>query len=216
MGKIRKQEESQLKMEMWFKRQAEVLDSEARNKKLKEEKKKEEIRLKSKEENMKKAKANEAFRFWLKKKEEEKKMGRGSGSFQATQGTQGTHGTHGTQGSNKYYNSHQGTHSSNSGSTKAFSRKQKIPIGPYSNAKDLKRIQQRLLSSSSAGSNNVYSQENNEINEMNHIENHMNQSDYEEDKQEMYSKENIEDSLQELSSIKKDTPAQDQEIPDYD
>jgi hypothetical protein len=31
----------------------------------------------------------------------------------------------------------------------------------------------------------------------------------------MYSKENIEDSLQELSSIKKDTPAQDQE-PDYD
>jgi hypothetical protein len=205
-------------MEIWFKRQAELLDSESRNKKLKEDKKKEEIRLKLKEENMKKAKANEAFRFWLKKKEEEKKMGRGSGSFQMTHGTQGTQGTQGSQGSNKYYNSHQG---SNTASTKAFSRKQKIPIGPYSNAKDLRKMQQRLLSSSSVGSNNVYSQdqdniETNQMNHMDQIENIEPQSDYEEDKQEMYSKENIEDSLQELSSIKKDTPAPDQEIADYD
>jgi hypothetical protein len=207
-------------MEMWFKRQAELLDSEARNKKLKEDKKKEEIRMKLKEENLKKAKANEAFGFWMKKKEEEKKMGRGSGSFQMTQGTQGTQGTQvtqGTLGSNKNYNSHQGSNTGST-STKAFSRKQKIPIGPYSNAKDLRKIQQRLLSSSSAGSNNVYSQDqdNIQINQMNHMEDLENHSDYEQDKQEMYSKENIEDSLQELSSIKKDTPAPDQEIPDYD
>ncbi len=185
MGKIKKQEENSVKMDMWFKRQAEILDIEARKKRMKEEKMKEEKMLKSKEEEMKKARANEAFKYWMKKKEEEK-INKARGSFQGTH--QGTA---------------LGTQTTGSNSTKAFSRKAKIPIGPYSNAKDLKTMQRKILSSSQ--SKYIYSQE---------MNNHSSYED-EEEKQEMYSKENIEDSLQELSSIKKDTPAQDQE-PDYD
>ena len=72
MNKQKKHEENSVKMDIWFKRQAEVLDTETKIKKMKEDRKKEEKIMKQREEEMKKSRANEAFKFWMKKKEEEK------------------------------------------------------------------------------------------------------------------------------------------------
>jgi hypothetical protein len=163
------------KLEVWFRRQADVLDTETKLKKAKKDKIKEETELKQKDEEMKKLRANEAFKYWIMKKEEEKK-------YERKKKTE-------VVDTNNSRNTH-----------KSFQR-QGIPIGPYSIAKDLKKIQKKLLTRNYASAYNDYPDK-------------REYASYDEEKVETYSKEHIEDSLQELSSIKKDTPVPDQE-PDY-
>jgi hypothetical protein len=79
-------------------------------------------------------------------------------------------------------------------------RKNKIPLGPYTGVKELKQIQMELLAD--------------ELNQQQ--TKHEPTDSYEHEMEQQYTKEEgIEDSLQELSSIKKDTPPQEQEA-DYD
>lgn len=163
------------KLEVWFKRQAEILDTETKLKKNKKDKIKEETQLKQKDEEMKKLRANEAFKYWIMKKEEEKK-------YEKKKKTEVLE-------------------TNNSRNTPKSFQRQGIPIGPYSIAKDLKKIQKKLLTKNCTSA-------------IKDFPNQREYASYDEDKVETYSKGNIEDSLQELSSIKKDTPAPDQE-PDY-
>lgn len=161
--KQHKELESQARLEMWFKRQAELMDNQ-RNERLAKEKRKQEDKLqKKREEEERKAQSKEAFRLWLSRKKETVKVNKTEEEVK------------------------RGSMKTKSGS---------IVIGPYSYATGLRNIQKNVT-----------------INFKNENTNEVDQS---RDKSEIeLQKNNIEDSLQELSSIKKDTPIQENEQ-DYD
>lgn len=164
MEKNRKQSENSNKLEEWCRRQAELMDHQSRMKKKNEEKQKAEQKRKQQLEEAKKARANEAFKIWMQKKEDEKVIEKRNNRTTTAQ--------------DKF-------------KRKTTLSRTKVVIGPYTNAKDLKDIQKSLAVFKNSGT-------------------YYEKTDVQEENPQ-YSKENIEDSLQELSSIKKDSPEQEQE-----
>jgi hypothetical protein len=160
---------------MWFKRQAELMESEKDKKLRKENEKKIEMEKKQKEEEVKKIHSTEAFKLWLERKSDELPMKNESrgGVGEKIEGRK----------------------------LSAIGKKTKFVIGPYTNARSLKDIQKRI-SINFKNDSNVQSSR------------RVDQKQSEQNEDQDYSADNMEDSLQELSSIKKDTPVQEDQ--DYE
>jgi hypothetical protein len=173
-----KEKQNYEKIDNWIKRQAEVMEKEIRMKKLKEEKLKEEQMKKQREEAMNKARAHESYKLWLRKKEEERKFSK--------------------QNTNNNFSSCNEKPVRRNSSFVHRNKTPKVVIGPYTNARELKEIQRKI---------NLYSPESAtsyEINQKNSYPDEENNDDEEEQENKMDSEDN--NTLQELSSIKKDTP----------
>lgn len=169
--------ENSAKLELWIRRQAEMVENEARMKKMKEMREKEEKNMKNVMEEKRKSDANEAFKLWMKKKEIEKRISQKTNAVSKISNNSRKFKRANTHSHNKYFD---------------------IVIGPYTGAKEMKDIQRKINQESERISS--ASMDNNENNEMD------NENDDGDQEAFNYTNEKEDDSRQELSSIKKDTP----------
>lgn len=190
MEKELKENDKRNKMNDWIKGQAMNMERNHRVQKMKMEKEKEENAKKQKEEEIKKTKAEEAFKLWIKSKEMQKRISNIENSTDS-----------------KSNNDKKMKRTMSQGTMK-------VVIGPYSLAKDLRNMQKKLIEyNNDYNAHNNYDYNEYEENDPNSGNMHQNypQTQSAEDDQQTYENKNIDDSLQELSSIKKETP---QEVDD--
>jgi len=168
LEKIKKQKANEESIENWIKRQAEAMEIQNRIKRMKEEILKQEQKEKEKNEVVRKIQSEDAFRTWMKKKVSEK-----GSSLKVNQNKEENKRTH------------------------LFNKsKSKVIIGPYTNAKKLKEIQNKI---------NMYNEYAQSTNIIENKRLSYNDDDNTNKSQEEANKK-MEDSLQDLSSIEKNTP----------